>query len=241
MEAKLISKTVEYKDGDQVLAGIMVYDAAIKNKKPTVLIVPNWMGISDETKSKAEFVAKLGYIAFAVDMYGKGNKPKNSEEAGKFMENFKNNREALSNRAHAAIEYLKTEKNVDVNKLAAIGFCFGGTIALEMARNGEDLKAVVSFHGGLATDDVSLAKNIKGKVLVLHGAIDPFVKPEEVNTFLKEMNDAKVDYELVHYGGVVHSFTDKTAGTDISKGTAYNEKVEAKSLKAMQELFEEVF
>lgn len=234
-------ETVTYKDGDTVLEGYLAYDETLSSRRPGIVVVHNWMGVTEETKSKVDALAQLGYVALAADIYGQGVRPANSKDAGTLAGKFKADRKLLRQRAHAAVEFLKTRKNVDPRKMAATGYCFGGTTAIELARSGEDLKGVVSFHGGLDSPTPADGKNIRAKVLALHGAIDPFVKAEDLAAFQKELNDAKVDYQLVEYAGAVHSFTEKAAGNDISKGSAYNENADRRSWEAMKAFFAEIF
>lgn len=234
-------ETVTYKDGDTVLEGYLAYDDTLSSRRPGIVVVHNWMGVTDETKSKVDALAQLGYVALAADIYGQGTRPTNPKDAGALAGKFKGDRKLLRQRAHAAVEFLKTRKNVDTKKMAATGYCFGGTTALEMARNGEDFKGVVSFHGGLDSPTPVDGKNIRAKVLVLHGAIDPFVKAEDLAAFQKELNDAKVDYQMISYAGAVHSFTEKAAGNDITKGSAYNETADRRSWEAMKAFFAEIF
>jgi dienelactone hydrolase len=239
--AKVVTKTVEYKQGEQVLEGFLAYDDAAKGKRPGILVVHEWMGISDHTRKAAEDLAKMGYVAFAADIYGKGIRPTDPKAAGEQAGKFKNDRALLRARAQAGLDTLKQQKDVDPNKLAAIGFCFGGTTALELARAGAPLKATVSFHGGLDSPTPADAKNIKGKVLALHGADDPFVGPDVVAAFEKEMRDAGVDWQIVKFGGTVHSFTNPASGTDNSKGAAYNARSAKRAWDDMQALFQEAF
>jgi dienelactone hydrolase len=238
-EAKLHSETVVYKDGDAPLEGYLAWDDAGPAKRPGVVVVHDWMGVSADTKKRVDQLAGLGYVAFAADIYGKGVRPKDGAAAGALAGKWKGDRAALRKRVRAAFDTLAANPHVDVTKVAAIGYCFGGTTALELARSGAPLAAVVSFHGGLATPTPADAKNIKGKVLALHGADDPFVPAAEVAGFEKEMKDAGVDWQLVKYGGAVHAFTIVAAGTDNTKGAAYNERADRRSWVAMKEFFEE--
>jgi dienelactone hydrolase len=238
-QAALVKKTVDYKDGSTKLEGYLVYDDAVKGSRPGVLVVHNWMGLTDEAKSKADQIAGLGYIAFAADIYGKGVHPKDQNEAGKLAGEYKSDRAKLRKRVNAALTTLEKQKGVDTKRLAAIGYCFGGTTALELGRSGAPLKSIATFHAGLDSPKPQDGKNIKAHVLVLHGADDPFNKPEDVKAFQDEMRSNKVDWEMVEYGGAVHSFTEKSAGTDNSKGAAYNERADRRSWEAMQDFFKE--
>jgi dienelactone hydrolase len=189
---------------------------------------------------RTDQLAKLGYIAFAIDMYGKGVRAKDAKEAGTLSGTYTSDRLSMRSRAGAGLEVLKNHSLADPKRIAAIGYCFGGTTVLEMARSGAELAGVVSFHGGLATPNPGDAKNIKGKILVLHGADDPFVPPKQVIAFQEEMRNAGVDWQMVSYGGAVHSFTNPDSGNDPSKGAAYNEKADKRSLEAMKDFFAEI-
>ncbi len=235
--AKVQTQKVEYKSGDLTFEGFLAFDSAIKGKKPGVMIVHNWMGVTPETESKAIEVAKLGYVAFAGDIYGKGVRPTDAKGAGELATKYKSDIKLLRERALLAVEELKKQKNVDLNNIFVTGYCFGGTTAIEVARSGADVKGIVSFHGGLtpSSDD----KNIKGHVLVLHGAVDPYVPQKDIDGFLKDMNESKVDYQMISFANAVHSFTEKAAGNDNSKGAAYNELADKRSWIAMKNFLAE--
>lgn len=237
--AAIKTEVVEYKDGDTVLEGFLAYDDSVVNKRPGVLIVHQWKGLGEYEKMRARMLAELGYVAFAADIYGKGIRPqppKSAEESAKY----KNDRPLLRRRVQAGLDQLKKQKMVDTSRTGAIGYCFGGTTVLELARAGADVQGVVSFHGGLGTPSPA-SEGLKSKVLALHGADDPFVPAAEVKGFEEEMRKAKADWQLVSYGNSVHSFTDKGAGNDNSKGAAYNEKADARSWQAMKAFFAEIF
>jgi dienelactone hydrolase len=240
-QAKITTKAVEYKEGDAVLEGLVAYDDQSKSPRPGIVVIHNWKGISDETKNRIKMLAGLGYTAFAADIYGKGIRPKDPTEAREQATKYKSDIPLLRKRAQAALEALKKQPGVNRNKMAAMGYCFGGSAALELARSGAPLNGVVSFHGGLGADSPADAKNIKGKVLALHGADDPNIPATEVQAFEKEMRDAGVDWQLVAYGNSVHCFTERSAGHDNSKGCAYNEAADKRSWLAMQNFFKEVF
>jgi dienelactone hydrolase len=237
--AAVQTETVEYRDGDQVLEGYLAWDDSFHGKRPGMVVVHDWMGIGDYSKRRAREVAALGYVAFAADIYGKGIRPKNAQEAGQLAGKFKGDLPLLRSRARAAFDVLAKNPSVDPSRIFAMGYCFGGTAALELARSGAPLVGTISFHGGLGTKNPADAKNIKGRVLALHGAADPFVPPAEVAAFQKEMDDAKVDWQMVFYSGAVHSFTNPDAGNDPSKGAAYNARADARSWEALKAFLQE--
>lgn len=240
-QQKIITDYINYKDGDVKLEGYIAYDGSLSGERPAIIVVHDWMGVGDFVKEKCDELARLGYFAFAADIYGKESIPKSKEEAAKQSSIYKQDRELMRRRINIALEELKKNKLVLKDKIASIGYCFGGTVSLELARSGADIKGAVSFHGGLETQNLNEAKNIKSKVLVLHGADDPFVPEEQVNMFQKEMRDASVDLQFISYSGAVHSFTNPKSGNDNSKGAAYNEKADKRSWKAMKLFFDEIF
>ncbi|MFT3692744.1 MAG: dienelactone hydrolase family protein [Kofleriaceae bacterium] len=239
--AKVQNKLVEYKLGDVTMEGYMAWDDAVKGKRPGVLVVHAWMGLDDNARKRADMLAGLGYVAFAADIYGKGVRPKSPDEAGKLAGQYKKDRKLLRDRVNAGFAEMLKQPNVDAARTAAIGFCFGGTTVLELARSGTQLAGVVTFHGGLDSPAPADAKNIKSKILVLHGAADPHEQPADFTAFQKELSDAKVDWQLISYGGAVHCFTDQSAGTDTSKGCAYDPVADARSWGAMRAFFDEIF
>ncbi|MGO8839516.1 MAG: dienelactone hydrolase family protein [Limisphaerales bacterium] len=241
VHAAIQTKTVEYKQGDTILEGFVAYDDAIKGPRPGILVVHQWLGLTDYEKHRAEMLAQLGYVAFCADIYGKGVRPQNTQEAGAQAGKYKSDRQLLRARVNAGLEALRQQPLVDPKRIAAIGYCFGGSTVIELARSGADVAGVVSFHGGLDSPTPADGKNIKCKVLVCHGADDPFEKPEDLAAFENEMRDAKVDWELIKYGGAVHSFTQPMAGNDNSKGAAYNEKADKRSWEAMKQFLAEIF
>ena len=239
VQAEIKTEVVEYKQGDTVLEGWVAYDTAISGKRPAVLVVHQWKGLGAYEKKRAEMLAKLGYAVLAVDIYGKGVRADNPKDAAALAAKYKGDRALLRARVTAGLEVLKKLPQADPKRVAAMGYCFGGTTVLELARSGADIAGVVSFHGALNTPSADDAKNIKARVLALHGADDPFVPPAEVSVFEKEMRDAGVDWQLTAYGGAVHSFTDWNAGNDNSRGAAYNEKADRRSWEAMKVFFAE--
>jgi dienelactone hydrolase len=234
-------RAIEYKIGNDTFEGWFVAPAASKGKVPGVLMVHNWLGISDETKKQAERMAKLGLAVFAVDVYGKDMRPAGQQEAKLLAAKYKGDRKLYRERLVRGLEVLREQKEVDTGKIVAAGYCFGGTGAIELARAGADVQAVVSFHGGLDSPTPADGKNIKAKVVVLHGADDPFVKPADIAAFQSEMRANGVDWQMTMYGGAVHAFTDVGAGTDAKLGAAYNPKADERSFAAFTDLVSELF
>jgi len=238
--AALKTQVVEYKQGDAILEGYVVYDDAFKVKRPGVLVVHEWKGLNDYAKRRADMIAKLGYVAFAADIYGKGIRPQTIADAEAMAGKFKADRALLRARVNSGLDVLRSQSNVDISQLAAIGYCFGGTAVLELARSGADIKGIVSFHGGLGSPTPIDARNIKAKILVLHGAADPFVKRDEVTAFEKEMTDAKVNYRLIKYPVAMHGFTNPD-NKGLPPGALYNEAADKASWIEMQKFFKEIF
>lgn len=234
LPAEIKTKTVEYQEGGTTLEGVLVWDDAVKTPRPGVLVVHQWLGVTDYEKRRAAQLAQLGYVAFCADIYGKGVRPKDTKEAGVEATKYKSDRKLLRARVNAGLAALKKSELVDGGHVGAIGYCFGGTTVIELARSGADIAGVVSFHGGLDSPAPADGKNIKGKVLALHGADDPFVPAKDLAAFEEEMRQAKVDWTLIKFGGAVHSFTQPMAGNDNSKGAAYNENADHRSWKAME-------
>lgn len=227
----MAGEPVTYQDGDVTLEGYLA--RSMDPDAPIVMIVHQWKGLGEYEKSRADMLATEGYNAFAIDMYGQGIRPQDPESAGAEAAKYKNNPTLARQRLNAALEYAKTIENADTSRIAIIGYCFGGTMALELARTGADIKSAISFHGGLATNaPVTQPGIIKASVAVHHGADDPHVKAGEVKSFLDEMKTAKADVVFTSYSGAVHSFTEPAAGNDNSKGAAYNEKADHRSWSA---------
>lgn len=232
-------KKVDYKDNTQVLSGISVTPKKAMTNKPGVLILPAWKGIDEHSQEVATELAAMGYYVFVADIYGVDKRPKDGKEAGEKSSYYKTNITEYQKRISLALaELVKQGANAD--NIAVIGYCFGGTGALEAARVNMKVKGVVSFHGGLSRDASREIKAITPKVLVLHGADDPYVSEKDIKDFQNEMRTAKADWQMNYYADAVHAFTEKSAGNDNSKGAAYNELADKRSWEAMKLFFKEI-
>jgi dienelactone hydrolase len=230
----------DYLHGETNCEGFWAYDESKPGKRPGILVVHEWNGLQDYMKKRCGMLAEMGYVAFAPDIFGKGVRAKSFPECEQISAPYYKDRALTRGRARAGLEILQKHPMVDAAKIAAIGYCFGGLVILELARTGANIAGVVSFHGQLSTPNPADGKNIKAKVLVLHGAIDPVVPPAEVAGFEKEMEDAKVDWQFISYGGAVHTFTNWNLPTT-GMPAAYNEKADKRSWIAMQDFFKEIF
>ena len=240
-QAAVVHKIVTFEHQGVVLEGYLAWDDALEGTRPGILVVHQWMGLSDNERMRADMLAEIGYLALATDVYGRGVRPADSQEAGAEAGKYYGDRELFRGRLAAGLAELKGQPLVDPGRIAAIGYCFGGGGVLELARSGAELSGVVSFHGSLDTPLPAAVGDIKGSVLVCHGAVDPYVKPEAVDGFLEEMEAAKADYQLIMYAGAVHAFTQKGAGDDPSRGAAYNAAADRRSWRAMRDFLAEIF
>lgn len=240
VSAKIVTQTVDYDQDGTPLEGYLAYDDAQTGPRPGVLVVHQWLGLTSYEKHRAEMLAQLGYVAFCADIYGKGIRPQNITEAGVQATKYKTDRPLLRARARAGLAVLKANPLVDPARVAAIGYCFGGTTVIELARSGADLAGIVSFHGGLDSPTPADGHNIKCQVLICHGADDPFEKPADLAAFEQEMRDAGVDWRLIKYGGAVHSFTQPNVGEAIP-GARYNARADHRSWNDMKAFFNELF
>ena len=245
--AKVVTRPVVYEHAGTKLEGLLAYDDAVtaKGRRPGVLVIPEWWGLNAYVKGRAEQLAAMGYVAFAVDMYGQGVLTEDPKKAGELAGQFYG-KPLMAERAHAGLDQLLKTGLVDSSRVAAIGFCFGGSTAQALAYSGAPLAGIVSFHGGPVNAPASAAGSVKAKFLLLNGAIDPMVKPEARAALEKSLEEAKIDYESVDYAGAVHAFTnpdaDRLAATGGLKGmVGYNEVAARRSWKAMQVFFEEIF
>jgi dienelactone hydrolase len=240
-QAAIKEEPVAYKDGDTTMKGFVVYDDASKAKRPGVIVVPEWWGITKHVRDEARKLAGQGYTAFVADMYGDGKTADNPKDAGALSGSVRKNPAMMQSRFNAAKDALSKHATVDAKKIGAIGFCFGGSVVLDMARVGTDLVGVAAFHAGLgAAGTRAEPGKVKAKVLVLNGADDPFIKPDTVDDFKKEMESAKVDYRYVSYPGAVHAFTNPEAtekGKQFNLPLAYNADADNQSKAEMAKFF----
>lgn len=246
LSAKLVKKPVAYEHAGVKLEGYLAYDDAkvsADKKAPGVLVVPEWWGLNDYAKGRADQLAKLGYVAFATDMYGAGVVTTDPKKAGELAGQFYG-KPLMAERAQAGLDQLLATGLVDASRVAAIGYCFGGSTVQALAFSGAPLAGIVSFHGGLIPVPTDAAAKTKAKILVCHGAVDPFIKPEEIAAFKKSLDDGKFDYQFISYAGAVHAFTNpgadqlaKTTGLPI----AYNAAADKRSWAHMRAFFSEIF
>ncbi len=244
VNAAVVGKDVEYRQGETLLKGYLAYDDALQGKRPGILVVHEWWGHNDYARKRARMLAGLGYTALAVDMYGDGKRAEHPKDAKTFSSAVGGNLELAKSRFIAALDLLHKHASVDAKHTAAIGYCFGGGIVLQMARLGVDLDGVVSFHGSLKTGNPAVKGQVKPRVLVHNGADDPFVKAEDIVNFEKEMKAAGVQYELINHPGAKHSFTSPAADGYAKKFNmplAYDPVADKKSWQSMQDFFKQIF
>lgn len=238
--AKVITEVISYTQNGTALKGFAAYDDSVSGKRPGILVVHEYWGLNEFAKQRVEKLAEMGYVALAADMYGEGKVTQNPEEARQLASHIRGT-PLMRERARAALQVLSAQKLVDPERLAAIGFCFGGTTVLELAYSGAPVRGVVSFHGGLTVPKSEDWQKIKAGFLILHGAEDPHIKPEDIAAFQSAMRQGGADWQMNFYGGAVHSFANPEAGNDKSKGVAYNPKAATRSWQAMQLFLQELF
>ena len=238
----LQTKDIEYQDGALKMRGMLAYDDAHAGKRPGILVVHEAWGLGEHAMARAKMLAKEGYVALAADMYGDRRMATDLPQAMELIGELRTDPAKLRQRAQSALAALKAQPNVDTSRLAAIGFCFGGTTVLTLARGGADIKGVVSFHGGLQTAAPAQPGAVTPKVLVCTGADDPMIPPAQVAAFEDEMRAAAADWQVISYGNTVHSFTNPDAGKTVKlDGVAYNKQTDRRSWAAMRAFFDEIF
>jgi len=241
--AAIQTMAVEYKDGDTVLEGFLAWDDAVateKNPAPGVLVIPEWWGNNDYSRSRAKQLAELGYVAFAIDMYGKGKITTDPKQASEWSGAIMKDVAARRTRATAGLKVLQDQRIVDTSRVAAIGYCMGGTLAVDLARTGTDLKAVVAFHAStFSAANPDENKKIKGTLLICHGSEDTFVPPGEIEKFQSQMKEAGVDYVFAAFSGAVHAFTNPKADSFGVPGVKHNAEADRRSWAFMKDIFQE--
>jgi dienelactone hydrolase len=243
-EPNIKGKEVSYRSGTTVMKGYLAYDKTIKGKRPGILIVHEWWGHNEYVRKRARMLAEMGYAALAVDMYGDGKQAMHPDDAGKFSSELMKNFDVAEARFTAAMDFLKKQHAVDPGEIAGIGYCFGGGVVLNMARQGIDLKGVASFHGGLAAVKPAQPGAVKAKILVLHGEDDKFTTAAQIDAFRKEMKDAGADFQFITYPGAMHSFTNPDADTYAKKFNlplGYNAEADRKSWEELGKFLERIF
>ena len=244
-QAGVQTKEIEYSSGGAKLKGYLAYDDSVKGKRPGVLVVHEWWGHNEHARDRARMLAKLGYTALAVDMYGDGKFAEHPKKAGEFMNAAFADWEGSQAKFNAAKKLLQSQATVDPKRIASIGFCFGGAVSLRMARGGADLSAVVAFHSALPTDPPVSSGQVKAAVLVINGADDVWLDPKAVASFKKEMSGAAKDFKYIDLKGAKHSYSNRQADEFSKKfkldNLAYNKEADQKAWAAMQALFKRVF
>jgi dienelactone hydrolase len=240
-EAKVVAKVVPYQHGDVKLEGFLAYDDSIEGKRPAVLIVHEWWGLNDYARRRAVELAAMGYVAFALDMYGKGNVTTHPEQAAEWMKEVNSNVAQWRQRALAGLEVLKMDPRTDALRVAAIGYCFGGATVQQLAYSGAPIKGVVSFHGALIPPVAEQVKGVKAKILICHGAADPFTKRQALVEYLAAMERSGLDWQVIVYGGARHSFTNPDADKAGMDALRYNKSADQRSWAHMRLFFDEIF
>jgi dienelactone hydrolase len=240
-EAKLVEKSIQYQQEGATANGFLVYDDAKSGTRPAVLVIPEWWGLNDYPKSRARQLASMGYVAFAADMYGNGKITRDPKEAQALAAPFYSNPAMFASRTKAALDVLLKQPQSDAMRVAAIGFCFGGSAVLQLAYSGAPLNAAVTFHGGLMPADAAQQKRIKTSILILHGSEDPMVPQADRDKTHQSLDAAGIDWQMVLYGNAVHGFTDPDSDSHKIPGLAYNEKAARRAWDEMQRFFQEKF
>ena len=238
--AKVVSQPLSYMHDGATLEGYLAYDDAVSGKAPGILVVHEWWGLNDYVRSRAEELARMGYVAFALDMYGKGKSTEHPDQAAAWMKEINANMDQWLKRAMAGLQVLKKQPQVDTARLAAIGYCFGGATVQVLAYGGADLKGVVSFHGSLIPPSAEQAGRARAKILICHGAQDPMNAPETLTTYVNAMNASSIDWQLIVYGGTRHSFTNPDADKRGMAALAYNPSADKRSWQHMTYFFNEI-
>ncbi len=241
VQAQVLTKNVTYQHDGVALEGYLAYDDSIKGKVPAVLIVHEWWGLNDYARKRAEQLAAMGYVAFALDMYGKGKVTEHPKQAAEWMRQTNSNVLLWQQRALAGLEVLKNEPRTDTARIAAIGYCFGGATVQQLAYSGANVRGVVSFHGSLLPPTPEQVKEVKAKFLICHGSADPFIKAENVQNYVAAMNETDLDWQMIIYGGAKHSFTNPDADKAGMPALEYSKSADHRSWWHMKQFFDEIF
>jgi dienelactone hydrolase len=241
VQAKIMTKTISYQHDGVNLEGFLAYDDSLKGKRPAVLVVHEWWGLNDYVRSRAEQLASMGYVAFALDMYGKGKVTQHPSQAGEWMAQVRSNVYQWQQRALAGLEVLRKDPRTDVDRIAAIGYCFGGATVQQLAYSGADIRGVVSFHGSLLLPMSEQIQKVKAKILICHGAADPFTKLGEIEQYISAMERSGLDYQMIIYGGARHGFTNPGADKIGMDALKYSNSADLRSWADMEVFFEEIF
>jgi len=240
-QGAVMTKTISYQEDGASLQGYLAYDNVLKGKRPGVLVVHEWWGLNDYARKRATQLAAMGYVAFALDMYGKDKVADHPEQAKEFMKKVTQNVDTWQKRALAGLEILKKQPNTDSNRIAAIGYCFGGSTVQQLAYSGADIRGIVSFHGSLIPPTESAVKQTKAKILICHGASDPYTKPEALQTYLTTMNASGIDWKMSIYAHAKHAFTNPDADNYGMAALGYNRTADRRSWEDMKQFFNEIF
>ncbi len=240
-QAKVVTKSVTYQHDNVVLEGFLAFDDSIKEKQPGILVVHEWWGLNDYARKRAEQLAGMGYVAFALDMYGKGKVTNHPQEAAAWTKQITSNVEYWGQRALEGLKVLQKDPGTDINRIAAIGYCFGGATVQQLAYLGADLKGVVSFHGSPLVPTEEQTKKVKAKILICHGAADPMVKAEVIQNYINGMEKCVLDWQMIFYGGAMHSFTNPGADKAGIDGVKYSKPADQRSWNHMKNFFREIF
>ncbi len=241
LHAKVLTQPVVYKEAGTEFTSYVSYDDSIKGKRPGILVVHEWWGLNDYAKRRMEMLAKLGYVAFAVDMYGTGKVTDNADKAREWMTETTADVEWWRERANAGIKQLKKHKLVDKTRIAAIGYCFGGGTVIQLAYGGTDINGIVSFHGSLPAADESSSGKIKTRMLIAHGNADSFIPRETVTKFQDTLDKAGARWSMITYGNAKHGFTNRDAGKRGMDALKYDADADKHSWRAMQDFFADIF
>jgi len=241
LHAEVVSETITYEHNGQVLEGFLAYNDSIPGKRPGVLVVHEWWGLNDYVRMRVRQLAGLGYVAFAVDMYGKGKVTTHPKQAAEWMNSINQNVSLWQERATAGLKILLGHARVDGARIAAIGYCFGGATVQQLAYGGANLRCVVSFHGQPIAPSQAQIPRVKAKILMCHGAADPFVKTDALNQYTASMNVSGLDWQMISYGGAKHSFTNPGADKIGIPALSYNQTADQRSWLHMRMFFDEIF